>query len=83
MLEFRDSDIESQSTPATTLVEVSESTLLSKKFASRSDKAKRLKTRTTYALPRVVETKTPKLDRFMRAEVSPHDKAISSWGFNP
>ena len=62
------------------MVEVSDNTqaLLSKKFALRTERAQRLKSRNIYPLPRVPETKTPRLDGFVRVELSSQTQAIDT-----
>jgi len=53
-------------------VEVSEQTeaLLKGKYLERLDKKTRLTTRDNFTLPKVAATKTPKLDSYIKNEVS-------------
>lgn len=71
------SDLETP-TPGTRIAEVTGEThaLLEDKCSARLKKDKRLKSRNAYCLPRVEATKTPKLDGFMKAEISPQAKAF-------
>jgi len=52
--------------------------LLKTNCSSRASNDKRLKSRNAYSLPRVEATKTPKLDGFMRSEISQQAKSFDS-----
>ena len=65
-------------TPGTRIAEVTSEThtLLKDKCSMRAKNDKRLKSRNTYSLPKVEATKTPKLDGFMRPEISSQAKTF-------
>ena len=75
-INFDGSDTEAQA-GVSKLVEVSKETksLLTEKCTSRLPNSEHLKSRNNYALPKVLATKTPSLDGYLKSELSRATKA--------